>query len=451
MTTKKNKENQISYVLTKATENNVKFVRLWFTDIFGSVKGFGITIDELEKVLNEGASFDGASIFGSERFQESEMIAMPDPTTFEILPWRPEENSVAKITCEIINKDGTPSALDSRFILKKKLNELKEKGLNFYVAPEIEYFYLENSESMKPIDEKTYFDQVGIHSDLGSDLRRKTVLGLEKIGIPIQKFHHEVSPGQQEISLRYNDSLTMADNIQTFKLLVKEVANNENVFATFMPKPFEEYEGNGMHLHISLFEGEKNLFAHEKKSKSGVSKQGESFTAGLLKHVNEFMLATNQWVNSYKRIASLNEAPSYRYWSKNPDYGNLITIPEIRKMGDISSRIEFRLPDPACNPYLSFAAIITAGLKGMQNRYKLEPAMEESFSKLSQEDLTKLEGTKKLAHDLGTSIQNAENGSILKDALGEEAYLVFLKGKKREWGEYLKTVSDFELKNWLNL
>ncbi|MBM01635.1 MAG: glutamine synthetase [Chloroflexi bacterium] len=451
MTTKENKENQISYVLTKATDNNVKFIRLWFTDIFGSVKGFGITIDELEKVLNEGASFDGASIFGSERFQESEMIAMPDPTTFEILPWRPEENSVAKITCEIINKDGTPSALDSRFILKKKLNELKEKGLNFYVAPEIEYFYLEDSENMKPIDEKTYFDQVGIHSDLGSDLRRKTVIGLEKIGIPIQKFHHEVSPGQQEISLRYNDSLTIADNIQTFKLLVKEVANSENVFATFMPKPFEEYEGNGMHLHISLFEGEKNLFAHEKKSKSGVSKQGENFTAGLLKHVNEFMLATNQWVNSYKRIASMNEAPSYRCWSKNTDYGNLITIPEIRKIGDISSRIEFRLPDPACNPYLSFAAIITAGLEGMQNNYKLEPAMEESFSTLSPEDLNEFEDTKKLAQDLGTSIKNAEKGSILKNALGEEAYSVFLKGKKREWAEYLKTVSNFELKNFLNL
>ena len=448
---KENKENQISYVLTKATENNVKFVRLWFTDIFGTVKGFGITIDELEKVLNEGASFDGASIFGSERFQETEMIAMPDPTTFEILPWRPEENSVAKITCEIINKDGTPSGLDSRFILKKKLKELNKKGLNFYVAPEIEYFYLEDSKSMKPIDEKSYFDQIGTHSDLGSDLRRKTVLGLEKIGIPIQKFHHEVSPGQQEISLRYNDSLTMADNIQTFKLVVKEIAMNENVFATFMPKPFKEYEGNGMHLHISLFEGEKNLFAHEKKTKSGVSKQGEGFAAGLLKHVNEFMLATNQWVNSYKRIATPNEAPSYRCWSKKPDYGNLITIPEIRKGSGISSRIEFRLPDPGCNPYLSFSAIITAGLKGMQNNYKLEPPMEESYSNLSDKSLVKFGNEKKLAQDLGTSIKNAEESSILKDALGEEAYSIFLKGKKREWSEYLKTVTEFELKNWLNL
>ena len=448
---KENKENQISYVLTKATENNVKFVRLWFTDIFGTVKGFGITIDELEKVLNEGASFDGASIFGSERFQETEMIAMPDPTTFEILPWRPEENSVAKITCEIINKDGTPSGLDSRFILKKKLKELNKKGLNFYVAPEIEYFYLEDSINLKPIDEKSYFDQIGTHSDLGSDLRRKTVLGLEKIGIPIQKFHHEVSPGQQEISLRYNDSLTMADNIQTFKLVVKEIAMNENVFATFMPKPFKEYEGNGMHLHISLFEGEKNLFAHEKKTKSGVSKQGEGFAAGLLKHVNEFMLATNQWVNSYKRIATPNEAPSYRCWSKKPDYGNLITIPEIRKGSGISSRIEFRLPDPGCNPYLSFSAIITAGLKGMQNNYKLEPPMEESYSNLSDKGLVKFGNEKKLAQDLGTSIKNAEESSILKDALGEEAYSIFLKGKKREWSEYLKTVTEFELKNWLNL
>ena len=445
-----NKQDQINYVLSKATENNVKFIRLWFADIFGNIKGFGITIDELEKVLNEGASFDGASIFGTERFQESEMIAMPDPTTFQILPWRPEEPSVAKLTCEIMHKDGTPSGLDSRQILKEKLKELNKKGLNFYVAPEIEYFYLEDSDTMKPIDEKTYFDQIGTHSDLGSDLRRKTVLGLEKIGIPIQKFHHEVSPGQQEISLRYNDSVTIADNIQTFKMLVKEIAMTENVFATFMPKPFEEHEGNGMHLHISLFKGEKNLFAHE-KSKSGISKQGESFTAGLLKHVNEIMIVTNQWVNSYKRIASHNEAPSHVCWSSSPDHCNLITIPKIREGNEASSRIEFRLPDPGCNPYLSFAAIISAGLKGMQENYKLSMPMEDSVQNLSKEQLEKFEQDNELAKDLGTAIRYSENSNILKDALGEEAHSIFIKGKKREWSQYLKTVSKFELDNWLNL
>ena len=226
-----NSENSINYVMKKASENDVKFVRLWFPDIFGNIKGFGITVDELEKVLKDGASFDGAAIFGSERSKETEMVAFPDPSTFQILPWRPEGPSVSRLLCDILHKDGTPSALDSRNILKSTLIKLKEEKLDFYVAPEIEYFYLEDSVSMTPIDDKTYFDQIGTQKDSGSDLRRKTVLDLEKMGIPIQKYHHEVGPGQQEISLRYNDAITMADNIQTFKIVVKEVAMSENVFA----------------------------------------------------------------------------------------------------------------------------------------------------------------------------------------------------------------------------
>ena len=341
---KNNNQESINYVLNQASENKVKFIRLWFTDLFGNIKGFGITDYEFEKVLKEGISFDGSSIFGTERSNETEMIAFPDPTTFEILPWRPDEPSVAKINCDILKKDGSPSNFDSRNILKKKVEDLVNNNLNFYVAPEIEYFYLESSESMKPIDEKTYFDQIGIHGDLGSDLRRNTVLGLEKMGIPIQKFHHEVSPGQQEISLRYSDSVTIADSIQTFKIIVKEIAMLSNVFATFMPKPFEEFEGNGMHLHISLFKDDKNLFA-QNSLKSGISKEGEYFTAGLLKHAVDFMVISNQWVNSYKRIAADNESPSHISWSNIPNNFNAITIPQIRKGSEDSSRIEFRIPD----------------------------------------------------------------------------------------------------------
>ncbi|MEG3581996.1 MAG: glutamine synthetase family protein [Chloroflexota bacterium] len=445
-----NSENSINYVMKKASENDVKFVRLWFPDIFGNIKGFGITVDELEKVLKDGASFDGAAIFGSERSKETEMVAFPDPSTFQILPWRPEGPSVSRLLCDILHKDGTPSALDSRNILKSTLIKLKEEKLDFYVAPEIEYFYLEDSVSMTPIDDKTYFDQIGTQKDSGSDLRRKTVLDLEKMGIPIQKYHHEVGPGQQEISLRYNDAITMADNIQTFKIVVKEVAMSENVFATFMPKPFSEFEGSGMHTHISLFKNNKNVFANE-KSISGISKQGEYFTAGLLKHVKEFMIITNQWVNSYSRTAASNESPSHVYWSTIPDNGNLVTIPNRRSDSKDSSRIEFRLPDPGCNPYLTFAAIITAGLKGMKEKYPLEKPMESAFNKLDEKKITSLKRSKRLPENLGLAIQYAETSKFLEEILGKAAFEVYISGKKREWQLFSEQVSEFELEHSINL
>ncbi len=438
---KTNNQESINYVLNQASENKVKFIRLWFTDLFGNIKGFGITDYEFEKVLKEGMSFDGSSIFGSERSNETEMIAFPDPTTFQIFPWRPDEPSVAKINCDILNKDGSPSNFDSRHVLKNKVKELVDKGLNFYIAPEIEYFYLESSNSMKPIDEKTYFDQIGIHGDLGSDLRRNTVLGLEKMGIPIQKFHHEVSPGQQEISLRYSDSVTIADSIQTFKIIVKEIAMLSNVFATFMPKPFENFEGNGMHLHISLFKDDKNLFSSN-SLKSGISKDGEYFTAGLLKHSLDFMLISNQWVNSYKRIVAENESPSHNSWSNIPNNFNAITIPKIRKGSEESSRIEFRVPDPGCNPYLTFASIINAGLKGIKDKYKLEKPS------LSKSDL-KLENL--LPSNLGIVLNHSKNNLFLKEVLSDEALEIYIKGKETEWNAYSKYVSEFELNNWLIL
>ena len=439
---KTNNQESINYVLNQASENEVKFIRLWFTDLFGNIKGFGITDFEFEKVLKEGISFDGSSIFGTERSSETELIAFPDPTTFQILPWRPDAPAVAKINCDILDKDGNPSNFDSRHILKNKVKELADLGLNFYVAPEIEYFYLESSDSMKPIDEKTYFDQFGIHDDLESDLRRKTVLCLEQMGIPIQKFHHEVSPGQQEISLRYSDSLTMADSVQTFKIVVKEIAMLSDVFATFMPKPFENHEGNGMHLHISLFKNEKNLFT-KNKSKSGISKEGEQFSAGLLKHMNDFMIITNQHVNSYKRLVAENESPSHISWSHAPNSFNSITIPKIRKGSeDSSSRIKLRVPDSGCNPYLTFASIITAGLKGMKNNYKLGP--EVSSRNDVKDDF-------KLPNNLGKVLEHSENNQFLKEVMTDDVAGIYLRGKKSEWMEYSKYISKFELNYWLNL
>ena len=438
---KNNNQESINYVLNQASENEVKFIRLWFTDLFGNIKGFGITDFEFEKVLNEGISFDGSSIFGAERSSETELIAFPDPTTFQILPWRPDAPAVAKINCDILDKNGNPSSFDSRFILKNKVKELAELGLTFYIAPEIEYYYLESSDSMKPIDEKTYFDQFGIHDDLESDLRRKTVLCLEQMGIPIQKFHHEVSPGQQEISLRYSDSVTMADNIQTFKLVVKEIAMLSDVFATFMPKPFEQYEGNGMHLHISVFKNEKNLFT-KNKSKSGLSNEGEQFSAGLLNHMKDFMIISNQHVNSYKRIVAENESPTHISWSHAPNNFNMITIPKIRKGSEDSSRIKFRIPDSGCNPYLTFASIINAGLKGMKQNYKLAPETKT---------LLDANNDSRLPNNLGEVLDHSTNNDFLKEVMTEEVLEIYLKGKESVWKEYLKHISKFELNNWLNL
>ena len=451
----KNTEYSIDYVLKRAAENDVRFVRLWFCDIFGTMKGFGITIDELESVLKDGASFDGSVMYGPQRSKENEMIAIPDPSTFQILPWRPQTSSVARIMCNIVDKDGNVSSLDSRQILKNTLQKLKKEKMDFYVGPEIEYFYLKDSKSMEPIDQETYFDQMTHYNpalekqDLGSELNRETVIGLEKMGIPVQKFQHEVSPGQHEIGLRYSDALTMADSIVTFKILAKEMAMKENVLATFMPKPFSNLEGNGMHAHLSLFKDDKNLFV-DQKSDSGISKEAKFFTAGLLKHVDEFMVITNQWVNSYKRIATQNEAPSYKCWSNKSTLGTLIRIPSRRKDSADSSRIEFRAPDPACNPYLSFAMMIASGLEGIKNKYELEPQIKSSIKNFNNKEMKDLD-KKRLPFNLGEAVQMAEKSTLLKNTIGTEAFEVYIECKKREWQHYSESITDHEIESSINL
>tara|TARA_B110000438_G_scaffold300234_1_gene352152 strand:+ start:832 stop:2205 length:1374 start_codon:yes stop_codon:yes gene_type:complete len=448
-------EYSIDYVLKRAAENDVRFVRLWFCDIFGTMKGFGITIDELESVLLDGASFDGSVMYGPQRSKENEMIAIPDPSTFQILPWRPQKLSVARLMCNIVDRNGNVSSLDSRQILKNTLKKLKEEKMDFYVGPEIEYFYLKDSKSMEPIDQETYFDQTTHFNpsldkqDLGSELNRETVIGLEKMGIPVQKFQHEVSPGQHEIGLRYSDALTMADSIVTFKILAKEMAMKENVLASFMPKPFSDLEGNGMHAHLSLFKNGKNLFV-DQKSDSGISKEAKFFTAGLLKHVDEFMMITNQWINSYKRIATQNEAPSYKCWSNESTLGTLIRIPSRRKGSIDSSRIEFRVADPACNPYLSFAMMISSGLEGIKNKYELEPQIKKSIKDFTAEEMADL-NNKKLPFNLGEAIKIAEKSSLLKNTIGVDAFEVYLESKEREWQHYSESITDFEIKSSINL
>jgi len=337
------------YVLQMAKESNVRFIRLWFTDILGILKSFAITIDELENALMEGMGFDGSSIEGYARIDESDMIALPDPDTFCILPWRPRErNSVARMFCDIMLPGGGPYEKDPRFVLKKMLKKASDMGYTFYVGPELEYFYFKDSAGTEILDKGGYFDLTPL--DVASDLRRDTVIALEEMGIGIEYSHHEVAPSQHEIDMRYTDALTMADNAQTFRLVVKEIALLNGVYATFMPKPLEGENGSGMHTHQSLFKNGKNLF-FDPSDKYHLSSEGKSYIAGILKHAREFACVTNQWVNSYKRLVPGYEAPVYVAWARR-NRSALVRVPMYKPGKEAATRMELRCPDPAANPYL---------------------------------------------------------------------------------------------------
>ena len=370
---KKSKQSK-EYILQKAYDNNVRFIRLWFTDILGKLKSFAITIDELEDVMEEGAGFDGSAIEGFARSNESDMRAMPDPSTFQILPWRPRENAVARMFADIVDVDGAPFLSDPRQCLKRILRKASDLGYTFYVGPEIEYFYFQNSELPQTLDRGGYFDLTPL--DVASDLRRETVLTLEEMGIGVESSHHEVSPSQHEIDLRYTDALTMADNAITYRLVVKEIALKNGVYATFMPKPLKEECGNGMHVHQSLFKGDKNAF-YDKSDKNHLSKTAKHYIAGLLRHAREICLVTNQWVNSYKRLMPGYEAPVRAFWAKK-NRSALVRIPAYKVGHEKSVRAELRLPDSACNPYLAFSVMLAAGLEGIKHQYELPDPVEDN-------------------------------------------------------------------------
>jgi len=320
------------YVLKTAKEQDVKFIRLWFTDILGFLKSFAITVEELEKALEEGMGFDGSSIQGFARIDESDMVAMPDPNTFQLLPWRPKEHSVARMFCDILLPGGKPFDGDPRYVLKRNLKRAADLGYTFYVGPELEYFYFRDSESTQPLDQGGYFDLTPL--DAATDLRRETVLALEEMGIGIEYSHHEVATSQHEIDMRYTDALTMADNVMTYRLVVKQVALKHGVYATFMPKPVFGINGSGMHVHQSLFIGDRNAF-FDKDDEYHLSKVGKCYIAGLLKHAPEITLVCNQWVNSYKRLVPGYEAPVYLSWARR-NRADLIRVPEYKP--------------PACQP-----------------------------------------------------------------------------------------------------
>ncbi len=434
------------YVLRRAKELDVKFIRLWFTDILGSLKSFAITVEELEKALDEGMTFDGASIEGFARDEEQDMVAIPDPATFTLLPWRPRDHhAVARMFCDIYTPDGKPFESDPRYVLRRNLKKAAELGFNYYVGPEIEYFYFQSGEGVPvPLDQGGYFDLTPL--DVASDLRRETVLALEEMGIGVEFSHHEVASSQHEIDLRYTDALTMADNIMTYRLVVKEVAINHNVHATFMPKPLVGQNGSGLHLYLSLFAGEGNAFHPEKPGES-ISETGRQFIAGLLEHAPAITAVTNQWVNSYKRLVPGFEAPVYLSWAMK-NRSDLIRVPEHKPGKTESARIEYRAPDPACNPYLAFSVLLAAGLDGVKR--KLEPPTP------AVTDVTQVTPAERAAMGIGTlprSLEEALNimkeSALVKEALGEHVFDSFVRNKTIEWENYRTQVTDYELKRYL--
>ncbi|MCD6230760.1 MAG: glutamine synthetase [Candidatus Latescibacteria bacterium 4484_181] len=446
MTTKE-KDKSREYVLQMVKEHNVKFIRLWFTDILGVLKSFTITNTELERALKEGMGFDGSSIEGFARIDESDMIAMPDTNTFQLLPWFPtEHHTVARIFCDILKPGGEPFEGDPRYILKKNLKRAADLGYTFYVGPELEYFYFRDSNGTEPLDEGSYFDLTPL--DMASDLKRETVLTLEKMGIGIEYSHHEVAPSQHEIDMRYTDALTMADNVMTYRLVVKQIALKHGVYATFMPKPIFGVNGSGMHVHQSLFRDDRNAF-FAKDDQFNLSEEAKFYIAGLLKHAQEITLVCNQWVNSYKRLVPGYEAPVYLSWARR-NRADLIRVPEYKPGKETATRVEFRSADPACNPYLTFSAMLAAGLEGIERKYEVPEPVEKNVYAMSEEE-RKQRGIGTLPASLWEAIQVTEKKELVRKALGNHVFDAFIKNKKIEWDMYRTQVTDYELKRYLSI
>ncbi len=440
-----NKDKMKDYVLKKANENNIKFIRLWFTDVQGFLKSFAITVEELEEALTEGMGFDGSSIEGYSRIEESDVIAMPDPSTFQLLPWSPKENGVARMFCDIQETDGSIFKGDPRWVLKKILKKIKDMGYTYYVGPELEFFYFrKDTGEPETLDRGGYFDLTTL--DMASELRRDTVLFLEAMGIGVEYSHHEVAPSQHEIDLRYTDALSMADNAMTYRLVVKEVASRHGVYATFMPKPIFGENGSGMHVHQSLFKGERNAF-YDKNDEHRLSETGKYYIAGILKHSKEIVAVTNQWVNSYKRLVPGYEAPVYISWA-NRNRSTLVRVPMYKPGKETSTRIEFRCPDPACNPYLAFSVMLAAGLEGIKNKYKLSDPIEENIFEMDSAKREK-RGIETLPENLYEAVKLMEGSKLVRETLGDHIFNKFIENKKIEWDRYRTHVSKYELDTYL--
>ncbi len=436
---------QEDFVLRALEERDVRFVRLWFTDVLGYLKSVAIAPAELEGAFSEGIGFDGSAIEGFARVTEADMLARPDPATFQILPWRDRADgpSTARMFCDITMPDGSASYADPRYVLKRTLQSAAEQGFTFYTHPEIEFYLFKGQPEAGtlpvPVDQSGYFDHTS--QSFGSDFRREAITMLEAMGISVEFSHHEGGPGQQEIDLRYADALSTADNIMTFRTVVREVALSQGVWASFMPKPFTDHPGSGMHTHVSLFEGDRNAF-FEGGAEYQLSKTGRHFIAGILHHAAEITAVTNQWVNSYKRLIGGGEAPSYISWGHN-NRSAMVRVPMYKPNKGQSTRIELRTIDPACNPYLAFAVVLAAGMKGLQGEYELPREAEDDVWSLSERERQAL-GLDQLPKSLHDAIAVAERSELLAETLGEHVYDFFLRNKRKEWEEYRGQVSAFE-------
>jgi glutamine synthetase len=440
-------ERQTDYVLRTVEERGVRLIRLWFTDVLGQLKSFAISPAELEGAFAEGMQFDGSSIDGFSRKQESDVLARPDASTFELLPWAEDDSPTARVFCDIENLDGTAFEGDPRQVLRRNLNAARERGFSFFAAPEMEFFYFAHGDparALEPLDAGSYFDLTT--ADATGDLRKATIHTLEQMGIPVEYSFHEDAPSQHEIDLRYTDALSMADNVMTFRLVVRQIALQHGVHATFMPKPLEGVQGSGMHTHFSLFEGDTNAF-NDPGDEYGLSKVARGFIAGLLTHARAITAVTNQWVNSYKRLVIGFEAPIHTSWARN-NRSVVVNVPHHKRGKGESTRIEFRAPDPACNPYLAFSVVLAAGLKGIAEGYELPPETTANLYELSDEERL-AESIGQLPASLADALNAMEQSELVAEALGEHVFEWFLRNKRAEWQAYKTQVTQFELDRYL--
>ena len=436
--------NTTESILKQVKDKNVKFIRIWFVDILGQLKSFAITDRELEGALKDGMGFDGSSIEGFARIEESDLIAKPDPSTFVILPWRPADQGTARMFCDILSPDGKPYAGDTRFVLKRQLATLAEQGMSFQVGPELEYFYFKDDSAPVPLDSGGYFDTVPL--DESSDLRRESILNLEAIGIPVEYSHHEVAPSQHEIDLRYNEALQMADNVISYKVVVKRVAKNAGVYASFMPKPISGINGSGMHVHMSVFKDGSNLF-FDGKDQYHLSVMAKHFAAGILHYAHEIAVVTNQWVNSYKRLIPGYEAPVYVAWARR-NRSTLVRVPQYKPGKEKATRLEARFPDPGCNPYLAFSALLAAGMEGVKRKLALPEPVEADVYHMDDKERARL-GIRSLPGSLIEALEIAKKSDLLKNALGEHVFDKLVENKMIEWDRFRMQVTSFEVDKYL--
>mgnify|MGYP004453791911 CR=1 FL=1 len=436
------------FVMKTIKGRDVHFVRFWFTDVLGNMKSFAVSPSEIGGAFSDGMGFDASCIAGFSPTEESDMLAFPDPSTFQVLPWRPESNAVARMFCDIRRPDGQAFEGDPRHVLRNMVKKAADMGFIYNVGPELEYYYFKDPNGTEVLDHGGYFDLTSL--DSASDLRRDTVLSLESMGIPIEYSHHENGPSQHEIDLRYTDALDMADAVMTYRLVVKEIAVKHGVYASFMPKPLQDAPGNGMHVHQSLSDMDGNNLFFDASDSTGynLSDLAKHFLAGILKYAPEFCLVTNQYVNSYKRLIAQDEAPAFLSWGQN-NRSAMVRIPGYRPNREDACRIELRLPDPAANPYLVFSAMLAAGLAGIEEGL-MPPDPIESLNLFehSESCLTQ-RGLRKLPEDLGEAIELFENSDLMRATLGDHIHSFLVKEKKAEWMAYLSNVSQWELDRYL--